>query len=150
MKILFVCTGNTCRSPMAEGMLKKMLKDRGIEKMYEAASMGTFAHEGEGASKNAIEVMNKRGVDISSHKARGIAAELLSADLILTMTRGHRNYLRDGFPQIKDKVFLLDDFVGGTGSDILDPYGGDVLAYDRAAEEIISRLERLMDRLENS
>jgi protein-tyrosine-phosphatase len=149
-RLLFVCTGNTCRSPMAEGLFNKMLRDKGKDQKFTAISGGALAHEGQSASENAIIVMGKRGIDISSHRARQISEELLQADLILTMTNGHKQYILNQFPDARDRVFVLDDFVGGAGEDITDPFGGDVLAYETVAEEIKSKLERLLDRLENS
>ncbi len=95
-KILFVCTGNICRSPMAEGLLRKMRSD------FSVSSAGVSSMDGWNATPEAIEVMQDHGIDISEHSARQVREEMINdADLILTMTERHKKLLTDDYPQAK-------------------------------------------------
>jgi protein-tyrosine phosphatase len=110
-KILFVCTGNTCRSSMAAGIARKLLADRGI-KDIEVLSAGTAAEPGAPASPEAVAAMAEAGVDISGHRTVRLTPELVrSADLILTMTRGHQRQVLQMVPEAQDKVHVLKEFV---------------------------------------
>ena len=149
--VLFVCTGNTCRSPMAEGLFNKMLLDSGKDQEVFAVSGGVGAPEGQPASENAVKVMRNMGIDISPHRARQVSGDLMMADLILTMTKGHKAYILDQFPETRDRVFLLDEYVkGGVGEDIQDPFGGDEHIYRMVAEQIKAKLGKVLERLEKS
>src|SRR5690554_5439383 len=112
-KILFVCTGNTCRSSMAEGIFKNLLKEaKNPMKGIEVVSAGTAVFTQEPANQKAIKVMEERGIDISSHRSQPIGKELLeSADLILTMTQSHREQILRMDPQLKNKVYTLLEFI---------------------------------------
>ena len=139
MNILFVCTGNTCRSPMAEGLFKKIVKEN--EDEIEIASGGMNAFEGDGANQNAICVLEEYGVDISSHKAKNVdAATIADADVILTMTNAHKEmllYLFGGAAE--EKTYTLMEYIGSEG-DINDPYGGDIEVYKNCAKQIYKAL----------
>lgn len=115
-KILFVCTGNICRSPMAEGLLKAMQSD------FSVSSAGVSSVDGWNATPEAIEVMREKGIDISGHSARQVTGDMIDdADLILTMTTRHKKLLINDYPQAAGKIFTLKEFAG-TGIDIEDPY----------------------------
>lgn len=139
--ILMVCTGNTCRSPMAAGLLSDMLAvPQGLG--YWVSSGGIAAYAGDEASVYAMRVMQARGIDISAHRSRRVQYPLLQqADLILCMTASHKETLCGAFPQIREKVFTLGEFAG-TDEDVPDPFGGDLHTYKRTAQ-VLERLCRL-------
>lgn len=145
MNILFVCTGNTCRSPMAQGLLEKMAKDRGLN--INIKSAGIFALDGQRASKEAIEVLKEDGIDISSHRANMIHRDLLKeADLILTMSISHKEALIFKYDFVKEKIYTLKEYAYGIEEDILDPFGGNVTVYKNTKEEIAKALEEIIKR----
>lgn len=110
-KILFICTGNTCRSSMAEVLFKKLTKEKGIEDI-KVISAGLSAFTGDKASPNAIQVMKEMGLDLSNHRARSLEPSLINeADLILTMTQGHKLQLIDLYPQAADKTYVLKEYI---------------------------------------
>lgn len=107
-RIVLVCTGNTCRSPMAEGLSKVILEQ--LQLPAEVLSAGTYAMAGNLASEAAIEVLRDEGLDISNHRARPLTPELLAqADLILAMTRMQRQQILQLFPQAEEKVYILKE-----------------------------------------
>lgn len=144
MNILFVCTGNTCRSPMAAAMFNKVAVERNLDVRIESA--GIFANEGENASSEAIIAMQSYGIDLTGHHAQQINEELIKeSDLILTMTPAHKmvfNNVADG------KVYTLCEYVG-LDYDIDDPFGGDVDDYMETAKQIETAVVLLADKLEN-
>ncbi len=145
MVILFVCTGNTCRSPMAAALMNKIAADNDMDIFAESA--GLFAEEGAPVSENAVEAMKKYGLDISEHKAEPITNDLLiQSDLILTMTAAHKQVLEHYAP---GRVFTLAEYAG-SGFDISDPYGGDLDEYIETAEEIYDALTDVAEKLADS
>lgn len=142
MNILFVCTGNTCRSPMAAGLMNKIAREKGLNAVAESA--GIFAREGEPASHEAIVVMGEYGVDLTEHRAQMIREELIEkSDLILTMTPAHKMLLG----QIAaDKVFTLGEYAG-LDLDIQDPFGGSVNNYRETAAQIQQALVLIAERI---
>lgn len=144
MIVLFVCTGNTCRSPMAEGILKSIAKEKKLS--LEVKSAGISVFDGDNASRNSIEAMKKIGIDISKHKARQLHRDLVDeADLILTMSRPHKEIIISNFPSAKDKIFALLEYVYKIDKDIADPYGGNLLLYEYTREEIYKAIKKIID-----
>ncbi len=130
MNILFVCTGNTCRSPMAEGYLKSLGK-----KGLKVKSRGLAAN-GLSASSNAVEVMNEIGLDISGHISKQLSKNDLEwAEKIICLSGSHKAYLE---PYAKDKLLVLN---GG----ISDPFGQSAAVYRECRDEIISSLDALLE-----
>jgi protein-tyrosine phosphatase len=128
-RVLLVCTGNTCRSPMAEALARSLLRDRpGLE----VASAGVYASDGGAASPEAVAAMRERGLDLSQHRSRLLTAEMVAeADGIYTMTGSHRRAVLQAFPEAELKTQrLLPDV------DIADPIGGPASAYEAAARQI--------------
>jgi protein-tyrosine phosphatase len=150
--ILFVCTGNTCRSPLAEGLCKKMLADRlGCppaelpQRGYVVHSAGLAASHGERAAAEAVCTAGEFGADLSGHLSRPVTPELLArADVLVAMTRQHQDFLGRLGP-LAPPVRLL----GGDGGDIDDPLGGDQEVYRACARKIWSHLEALLPELTN-
>ncbi|MGO1468527.1 MAG: low molecular weight protein arginine phosphatase [Tissierella sp.] len=142
MNILFVCTGNTCRSPMAEGILKKITIEKDLD--VDSRSAGIFASGGSSANENAILAMQDIGIDIEHHVSKNISDELIdSSDLILTMTMGHKDLLIERYPKKRYKIFLLNEYAFGQEKDIKDPYGRDKLEYDKSRDEILKAVEKI-------
>lgn len=107
--ILFVCTGNTCRSPMAEGILKQLAEKSGIE--LNVRSAGIAAAQGAGMSRHAVAILEKQGIR-REHSAQSATAKLIDwADLILTMTVSHKRAVIQAQPQAIDKIHLLKEYV---------------------------------------
>jgi protein-tyrosine phosphatase len=152
--IMFVCTGNTCRSPMAEGLFRKMLSvklgvaESKLDKAgYKILSCGIAALYGVPASGNAVTVLKEYGANISHHSSQPVTLEFLSqADYIYVMTRGHFKALVEQKPSAAEKIFMLDP----AGEDISDPIGGSLEDYRQASLKIKSGLEKILNEISRS
>lgn len=146
--VLFVCTGNSCRSVMAEYLLRKMLKDR---KDVEIASAGTGVYFGTGASQEAINVLREKGCDAIEHMSQPVTNMLLKkSDLIFVMTRAHRSQVLERVPGVEKRVYLVGEFASRPvrherDLDIADPIGRSHGEYQECLSSIQDCLERIKE-----
>jgi protein-tyrosine-phosphatase len=148
-KILFVCSGNQCRSPMAEGILKDMVARDGRLRLagIEVQSAGTLYFGGASATANAIKVMLDQGIDISQHRSQPITAELCEwADTILVMTKEHEDFILNWVKAEKAKVHLLTEYVGEKG-EVDDPVESTILGYRHCAALLKNLISSLCTQL---
>ncbi|ALM57588.1 protein tyrosine phosphatase [Staphylococcus equorum] len=136
MRIIFVCTGNTCRSPMAESIAKAKMPEYIIE------SRGVFAQDGQPTSQNTLSIINEHHLPSPSN-AKRFTAEDLNADLILTMSQSHKETIQQVYGET-EKIFTINEYVQREG-EITDPYGGSLYDYNK----IYNELNLLIDTLKN-
>lgn len=139
--LMFVCTGNTCRSPMAEGLAKEILGDdrvilsRGIAVGYEAS-----------ANDKALQVMRNNHIDISEHRSKAFDPKDVTDNMIvLTMTLRHKLFLISQFPELSRCVMTMSEYTGGEG-DIVDPYGYGIDFYEACAQELKGLIEQMIEK----
>jgi len=149
--LLFVCTANLCRSPMAEAMARQILAHKlGCppeelpERGYTLCSAGTDAPIHLPAVREAVETMRREGVDLAGHRSQPVTEALAhDADIIYVMTRQHGQAVAASVPAARDKIRLLDP----AGADVRDPFGGPAESFERCARAIRQHLKEVIDSL---
>lgn len=150
MKIMFICTGNICRSAMADGMMKKLVEEKNLD--IEVYSAGIYAETGDYATYNAIEASRMFDVNIALHRATNVRDSLIEEmDLVLCATKSHKQTILTMYPDLKGKVYTIKEYAGidkeGINVDISDPWGYNMETYNRCANEIYDCLVKICDRL---
>ena len=137
MNIMFICTGNICRSAMAHAMLEKKIKE--INKDIEVYSCGIFAENGDISTNEAVQTMKEYDIDLKKHKATNIQnSNIKGMDIILCATTAHKNNVINMYPELKEKIFTMKEYAGYDNNDldIKDPWGYGIDVYKRCAKEI--------------
>jgi protein-tyrosine phosphatase len=134
--VLFVCTANICRSPLALGLFNDKISKEPDASFWKVDSAGTWAPEGESASSKSQLLLEQKGIDIHNHRSKSVSLELLrSFHLILTMERGQKEALQSEFPELKPRIYFLSEMIGQR-YDIDDPYNGTLEEYQSTMDEI--------------
>ncbi len=147
-EIVIICTGNTCRSPMAEALLKKKLADKlgcSIEDLnIRVQSAGIAAAQGSPAALQAVQVMHEQGLDLNDHESQQLRYQTArDADLLLTLSNSHRRAIIGEWPEFEDKTFAIDP----DGGDVADPYGAPVDVYHACAQQISDLLDQRLPEI---
>lgn len=156
INIIFVCTGNTCRSCMAEGIFRAVASVEEKELDFRAISRGLHALDGDSASEHSINALkNLWDIDISLHKAKMLSfQDVLQGDLLLTMTRAHRDTIKAKFPDMGFKIFTLKEYAyqntdkDSYSLDISDPYGLQYSIYESCAKEIYECVKLIIKKID--
>ena len=144
MKIMFICTGNICRSAMAHVMLEKRAKEQ--NKDIQVYSCGVFAMEGDVPTYEGIQVMKEYGIDLKNHRATHIRnSKIEEMDIILCATTSHKNNVINMYPHLKEKVYTMKEYAeyDKNDMDIKDPWGYGIEVYRKCAKEIEDCIDKM-------
>lgn len=145
MKIMFICTGNICRSAMAHALLAKRAKEK--NKDIEVYSCGVYAQNGDIPTYEGIQTMKDYGIDLSTHRATNIRnSNIKDMDVILCATKSHKDIVIAMYPDLKDKVFTMKEYAGYPKDDldIKDPWGYGLDVYKKCAKEIEDCINKML------
>jgi protein-tyrosine-phosphatase len=146
--VLFVCTGNTCRSPLAERILKARIKEKGWKKVR-VASAGTGAVEGGPASEGTRKAARKLGISLAGFRSKPLTGQRVrKSDLIITMTAGHKYEIDSRWPDAADRTHVISHYSGSGRGPIRDPVGGSDGVYEQCAGDLSDEISRMLPRLE--
>lgn len=149
LRVLLVCTGNTCRSPLAAALLRRQAAARGLS--LEVWSAGTGALPGAAATPEAVQVAGEAGLSLAGHRATALTEGMVrAADLVLTMTRAQRRQVVDLAPAAADKVLTIKEFAfrdAKEWGDVADPLGGGLEAYRESLADLARAVEAVVARL---
>jgi protein-tyrosine-phosphatase len=145
--VLFVCTANICRSPMAAAILHRRIADMGLADRVHVESAGMWARDGQPAAEDAVTVLAGRGISLTDHRSRALTEKMLeAADVVLAMEEAHRRSIFYLAPKYLRKVLLLTELVGNH-EDVADPYGGPIEGYVNTAAQLEALIDAGLPRL---
>jgi protein-tyrosine-phosphatase len=145
--VLFICTANICRSPLAAAIFRQIVADEPDAAAWEIGSAGTWTIDGDEAAEFSRQVVRSFGQSLDHHRSRNITQAIMKkADIILTMEAFHKEALQAEFPALRRKILMLSELVG-LQKDVRDPYGGSLDSYEETARLIESYLRAGLPRL---
>ncbi|MFN8488760.1 MAG: hypothetical protein U0350_14255 [Caldilineaceae bacterium] len=146
--ILFVCTGNQCRSPVAEVLFKRQIEHSAALRDWRIESAGTWAYTGNAAHPQMRQAAQEVGLDLRQHRARRIedVPALAAFDLILVMERSHKEALQAEFPALRQRIYLLSE-LAGPPYDISDPIGGSLDDFRYTVRELDVLIRTALPRM---
>ncbi|MDA7025385.1 low molecular weight protein arginine phosphatase [Bacillus sp. CLL-7-23] len=145
MNILFVCTGNTCRSPMAEVLFRSVASQKNLNTSVKSA--GLFAPDHGKASVYAVEALFEKRIALNHSTSKLSQEKLKWADLVLTMTEQHKRLAIQQFSEYQEKVFTLKEYVNDETGDVIDPFGGSLSDYQKTRDELEHLINVLAEKL---
>lgn len=150
--VVFICTANVCRSPMAEKLFEQAMSRSAVKKKIRIFSAGISAMEGDRASENSIEVCKEVGLNLSDHRSSAVTRAILeNASVIFCMTESHRALLHMYFELPKNSpVFLMREFIEGGTRELPDPFGQDIDIYRNCRDDMIDALPSLINWVEKN
>ncbi len=148
LRVVVVCTGNICRSPTAEVVLRQRLEEAGLADRVSVDSAGTYAgHGGESPDRRARDAARRRGYDLSGVHARAVSRDDAEADLLLAMDRGHLRRLQQVFGSHDGVTLFLDGEAGGAAAEVPDPYYGGSAGFEQVLDLIEEGSRRWVERI---